>query len=269
MEFSEKLKTLRTDKGVSQQALADAIFVSRSAVAKWENGLGLPCDESLTLLCEYLGVEKEDLISENETETVQKNQIISKYKKILIALCSVAAIFVVSTIVVLSLFFSGAFASTDNRIPFPEEFPLITVDDVSADSYLLVNPPPEICDGVPVISSPIGEEAAALPLLAYKKDYSITLPYGASLNSVRYYFLNDDYSPLALSQEYDLSSAPLEHVRPAVMWAKIYIFETSFLYPERDEVRILYLQNDFHVIILEFNYEFRGYKAISHFRVER
>lgn len=269
MEFSEKLKSLRNEKGISQQELADAIFVSRSAVAKWENGLGLPCDESLTLLCEYLGVEKEDLVSENETATVQKNQIISKYKKMLIALCSGAAIFVVSAIVVLSLFFGGAFASTDNRIPFPEEFPFIMVDNVSADSYTLLNPPPEICDGVPVISQPINEEAAALPLLEYKKSYAITLPYGASLNSVKYYFLNDDYSALDLSQEYDLSSAPLEHVRPAAMWSKIYIFETSFLYPEKDEVRILYLQNDFHVIILEFNYELRGYKAISHFRVER
>lgn len=38
MEFKDKLKKLRTEKGISQQALADAIHISRSAVAKWENG---------------------------------------------------------------------------------------------------------------------------------------------------------------------------------------------------------------------------------------
>ena len=42
MEFSEKLKELRSEKGISQAKLAADIHISRSAVAKWENGLGLP-----------------------------------------------------------------------------------------------------------------------------------------------------------------------------------------------------------------------------------
>ena len=46
MELKEKLKKLRTERNISQQALADAIFVSRSAVAKWEAGLGIPCDDT-------------------------------------------------------------------------------------------------------------------------------------------------------------------------------------------------------------------------------
>ena len=47
MELKEKLKKARDEKKLSQQALADAIFVSRSAVAKWEAGLGVPCAESM------------------------------------------------------------------------------------------------------------------------------------------------------------------------------------------------------------------------------
>ena len=39
MQFNERLKELRLKKGISQAELAKAIFVSRSAVAKWENGL--------------------------------------------------------------------------------------------------------------------------------------------------------------------------------------------------------------------------------------
>lgn len=37
MQFNEKLKLLRNEKGISQAALAERIYVSRSAVAKWEN----------------------------------------------------------------------------------------------------------------------------------------------------------------------------------------------------------------------------------------
>ena len=46
MEFSEKLKALRSEKGISQAKLAADIHISRSAVAKWENGLGLPNDDN-------------------------------------------------------------------------------------------------------------------------------------------------------------------------------------------------------------------------------
>ena len=41
-EFGEKLQRLRKKKGVKQEALADARFVSRTAVFKWEMGRGYP-----------------------------------------------------------------------------------------------------------------------------------------------------------------------------------------------------------------------------------
>ena len=62
MEFSEKLKELRSEKGISQAKLAADIHISRSAVAKWENGLGLPSDESLQLLADYFGITIDELI---------------------------------------------------------------------------------------------------------------------------------------------------------------------------------------------------------------
>lgn len=40
--FKNKLKELREKNNISQYQLAEKIFVSRSAVAKWENGLGMP-----------------------------------------------------------------------------------------------------------------------------------------------------------------------------------------------------------------------------------
>ena len=69
MEFREKLRKLRTERGLSQQELADGIFVSRSAVAKWENGLGLPSDASREALAEFFGVPAADLRTE-EPEAV-------------------------------------------------------------------------------------------------------------------------------------------------------------------------------------------------------
>lgn len=50
MEMKDKLKKLRQEKGMTQAQLAEALFVSRSTVAKWENGLGLPNPESMAAL---------------------------------------------------------------------------------------------------------------------------------------------------------------------------------------------------------------------------
>ena len=47
MEFNEKLQELRKGKGLTQEELAQAIFVSRTAVSKWESGRGYPNIDSL------------------------------------------------------------------------------------------------------------------------------------------------------------------------------------------------------------------------------
>jgi len=87
MQFSAKIKELRQKKGISQAKLAADIHISRSAVAKWENGLGLPNDDSLKSLAEYFGVAVDELISDktNEEILVSKNKTIDQQKKALIA----------------------------------------------------------------------------------------------------------------------------------------------------------------------------------------
>ena len=76
MEFSERLKNLRSEKGISQAKLAADIHISRSAVAKWENGLGLPNDESLKLLADYFGITIDELIPNKNNEEI----LVSKTK---------------------------------------------------------------------------------------------------------------------------------------------------------------------------------------------
>ena len=50
MEFHEKLQELRKQKGITQEKLAEALYVSRTAVSKWESGRGYPGIDSLKRL---------------------------------------------------------------------------------------------------------------------------------------------------------------------------------------------------------------------------
>ena len=59
--FKDKLKELREKEGLSQQELADKLFVSRSAVAKWENGNGIPSDVNLDEICKFFDIDKKQL----------------------------------------------------------------------------------------------------------------------------------------------------------------------------------------------------------------
>ncbi len=86
MDFSTKLRELRGKKGISQEKLAADIHISRSAVAKWENGLGLPSDESLEILADYFGVATDELLPDksNEEILVSKNKTIAEQKRVII-----------------------------------------------------------------------------------------------------------------------------------------------------------------------------------------
>jgi transcriptional regulator with XRE-family HTH domain len=81
MNFSNKLKELRRARGISQAELADALHFSRSAVAKWENGLGMPSKESLSILADYLAVSKDELVTVGE-DGGNKNKTSDKDKKL-------------------------------------------------------------------------------------------------------------------------------------------------------------------------------------------
>lgn len=95
MEFKDKLKKIRTEKGISQQALADAIFVSRSAVAKWENGLGYPNEASYKALAQYFGVDRTYFETEEVEEViVEKNKYISGLKTALGAIAMILLLIV-------------------------------------------------------------------------------------------------------------------------------------------------------------------------------
>ncbi len=63
MEFYEKLQHLRRKKGMTQEELAQALYVSRTAVSKWESGRGYPGIESLRMIAGFYEVSLDELLS--------------------------------------------------------------------------------------------------------------------------------------------------------------------------------------------------------------
>lgn len=81
MEFNEKLQELRKQRGLTQEELAKSLFVSRTAVSKWESGRGYPSIESLKLIARFFSLTVDELISSDEILTIaEENQAKSRVR---------------------------------------------------------------------------------------------------------------------------------------------------------------------------------------------
>ena len=70
MEFHEKLQQLRRQKGLTQEQLAEHLFVSRAAVSKWESGRGYPNIDSLKAIAKFYSITIDELLSGEEILTL-------------------------------------------------------------------------------------------------------------------------------------------------------------------------------------------------------
>ena len=70
MEFNEKLQELRKQKGLTQEELAQALYVSRTAISKWESGRGYPNIDSLKAIAKVFGVTIDELLSGDQLLTI-------------------------------------------------------------------------------------------------------------------------------------------------------------------------------------------------------
>lgn len=95
MEFNEKLQELRKQRKLTQEQLAEALYVSRTAISKWESGRGYPSIDSLKEISRFFSVSIDELLSGEELLTVaqddNKNKI-QKFRDLVFGLldCSVA-----------------------------------------------------------------------------------------------------------------------------------------------------------------------------------
>lgn len=62
MKFSENLKNIRHNAGISQEKLSDMCNIARSSISKYENGSQQPSLEVLEKLCECLKVSSDELL---------------------------------------------------------------------------------------------------------------------------------------------------------------------------------------------------------------
>lgn len=70
MEFHKKLQELRKAKGLTQEELASSLFVSRTAVSKWESGRGYPNIDSLKAIAAFFSVTMDELLSGDEVLSI-------------------------------------------------------------------------------------------------------------------------------------------------------------------------------------------------------
>lgn len=69
VEFGEQLRKAREAKGMTQQSLAEQLYVTRQSVSRWKCGLSVPDSDMLLSLSEVLETLVSILLGENVTES--------------------------------------------------------------------------------------------------------------------------------------------------------------------------------------------------------
>ena len=90
MEFHEKLQELRRQKGLTQEELAQAIYVSRAAVSKWESARGYPNIDSLKAIAKFYDVTVDALLSGEEILTIAQEDSQQKTRNLVFGLLDVS-----------------------------------------------------------------------------------------------------------------------------------------------------------------------------------
>ncbi len=86
MEFNEKLQELRKSRSLTQEKLAEDLFVSRTAISKWESGRGYPSLDSLKEISRYFSVSIDELIGSEEIISAaeeEKKESLDRYLSLL------------------------------------------------------------------------------------------------------------------------------------------------------------------------------------------
>ena len=82
MEFSKKIQELRNKNKLTQEQFAEKLYVSRTAVSKWESGKGYPSIDSLKYISKIFNVSIDELLSNEEIIDIAKNENTSNIEKI-------------------------------------------------------------------------------------------------------------------------------------------------------------------------------------------
>jgi len=95
MEFGKKLQELRKQKGLTQEQLAKSLYVSRTAISKWESGRGYPSIESLKQIAKTFDITVDTLLSGDELLNALEQDISKKqnnYRDLVFGLLDVSTL---------------------------------------------------------------------------------------------------------------------------------------------------------------------------------
>ena len=98
MEFNKKLQELRKQKGITQEELAQELFVSRTAISKWESGRGYPNIESLKAIAKYFSVTVDELLSSDQLLAVaeeDKKQTEKSFRDTVLGLVDISSVMLI------------------------------------------------------------------------------------------------------------------------------------------------------------------------------
>ena len=123
MEFNEKLQELRKNKGLTQEELAEALYVSRTAISKWESGRGYPSIDPLKEIAKYFSVTIDELLSSDEVLTIAEEDNNQKEKHLK------SLVFGLLDISVLMFFFLPFFGQKSNGVV--QEVSLLSLNGIA------------------------------------------------------------------------------------------------------------------------------------------
>ena len=89
MEFNEKLQQLRTREHLTQEELAQKLYVSRAAISKWESGRGYPSIDSLKIIAKYFNITIDELIGSEEIISLAEQDKKDTKKKYTALICGI------------------------------------------------------------------------------------------------------------------------------------------------------------------------------------
>ena len=112
-EFGENIRKAREEKGITQQTLADQLYVTRQAVSRWENGSRYPDLLTAKALARALDTSLDDLLTDDDMQTYPEVNPVIEYplhKRVQTALLAVAC-----SVILILTFWNIFYNMTDFR----------------------------------------------------------------------------------------------------------------------------------------------------------
>ncbi len=103
MTFGEKLKKLRTDNGLTQDELAEKIYVTRTAISKWETDKGYPSIDSLKQLSNLFEISIDELISDSD---IENKKLLDKTRSRKFYVCAMVCLAIATVCAIIGYFTS-------------------------------------------------------------------------------------------------------------------------------------------------------------------